>query len=463
MKPILFVDLDESLIKTDILREQLLRSFAISPWKTLKLLFGSRFRPERIKAAMADKVDIDPATLPYNAEVLALIHQAKNEGRLVVLATATHDHVARKIAKYLGVFDAVLATTDTHNCKGAKKLKAMQNFAAGRPFDYVGDSRADLKIFKFTQTPYIVGGLAYSQPHQRISRPSIAKPLLKAMRPHQWAKNSLIFLPLLTSHRFTWQTILTSVFGFVCFSLAASSIYLINDMVDVEDDRHHPEKKKRPFAKGDLTIDEGICLSFSLLATTIFLSYCWLPAGLWVLGSYIAITFLYSFSLKTRPILDVFCLSTLYAIRVFYGQVINDIEPSPWLLEFCVFFFLSLAFMKRTTEIEKVTSKEQPLMTRRGYQIGDDFLLKVAGTASGLLSILVLTLYINSDQVTILYAYPDFLWGIAYILFYWKLRLWLITMRGSMNQDPVLFALGDPVSYGIASLVILFGILAKGL
>jgi phosphoserine phosphatase len=358
MEPILFVDLDESLIKTDILREQLLRSFAISPWKTLKLLFESRFQPERIKAAMADKVDIDPATLPYNTEVFALIRQAKNEGRLVVLATATHDDVAQKVAKYLGFFDAVLATTDTHNCKGAKKLKAMQDFAAGRPFDYVGDSRADLKIFKFTTTPYIVGGLAYAQPHQRISRPSILKPLLKALRPHQWTKNSLIFLPLLTSHRFTWQTILTSVFGFICFSLAASSIYLINDMVDVEDDRHHPEKKKRPFAKGDLTIDEGISWSFSLLAITIFLSYCWLPAGLWVLGSYIAITFLYSFSLKTRPILGVFCLSTLYAIRVFYGQVINDMALSSWLWAFCLFFFLSLAFIKQTVTAEKTGYKE---------------------------------------------------------------------------------------------------------
>lgn len=462
MKPILFVDLDESLIKTDILREQLLRSFALSPWATMKMLFQQRFRPERIKAAVAEQVSIDPATLPYHAEVLDLIHQAKKEGRLVVLATATHESIAQKIADYLGVFDAVLATTDTHNCKGAKKLARMQAFAAGRPFDYVGDSRADLTIFEHARMPCIVGKLAYSQPHRRISRPSILKPFLRAIRPHQWAKNGLIFLPLLTSHRMSWLTVLMGVVGFICFSLAASAIYLINDMVDVEDDRHHPRKKNRPFAKGDLTVDEGIGLSFTLLAITVLLSCLWAPAGLWVLGSYIALTFLYSFSLKTRAVLDVFCLSTLYAIRVLYGQVINGIDSSSWLLAFCVFFFLSLAFMKRTTEIEMTPRKKQPLATRRGYQVEDHLLLKITGISSGLLSILVLTLYINSDKVTILYTYPDFLWGAAYVLLYWKLRLWLMTMRGEMNQDPVLFTLQDPASYITGALVMLFGALAKG-
>ncbi len=463
MKSILFVDLDESLINTDVLREQLIRSFAISPWGTLKILFRSGFRPERVKAALVDKVDIDPKTLPYNADVLALIHQAKKEGHPVVLATASHEKIANRIAKFLGIFDAVIATTDTHNCKGKKKVALMQDFAKGRPFDYVGDSRADLAIFKEARTPYIVGRLAYSGLHQRIARPRIFKPFLKAIRPHQWSKNALIFLPLLTSHNLTWAPIMTALFGFICFSLAASAIYIINDMVDVEDDRHHPEKKNRPFARGDLTIDEGIWLSLLLLASTIFLSYVWLPAGLWVLAGYITLTFFYSFSLKAQPVLDVFCLSTLYAIRVLYGQVINEIESSSWLLAFCVFFFLSLAFMKRTAEIEKTQRKEQPLMTRRGYQTADDFLLKAAGVGSGLLSILVLMLYINSDKVTKLYVYPDFLWGAAYVLLYWKLRLWLIATRGNMNQDPVLFALSDPVSYTTAALVILFGALAKGL
>ena len=158
-----------------------------------------------------------------------------------------------------------------------------------------------------------------------------------------------------------------------------------------------------------------------------------------------------------------FCLSTLYAIRVLYGQVINEIEQSSWLLAFCVFFFLSLAFMKRTAEIEKMQSKKQPLTTRRGYQLEDDSLIKIAGVSSGLLSILVLTLYINSGQVAKLYVHPDFLWGSAYVLLYWKLRLWLIATRGEMNHDPVLFTLRDPTSYIIGIMVFLFGAFAKGL
>jgi 4-hydroxybenzoate polyprenyltransferase len=339
----------------------------------------------------------------------------------------------------------------------------MQDYAAGRPFDYVGDSHADISIFKETQTPYVVGSLRYPHPHKVIARPSILQPFLKAIRPHQWAKNGLIFLPLLTSHNLTWLTVLKGIFGFVCFSFAASAIYLINDMVDVEDDRHHPDKKDRPFARGDITVDEGLWLSSILLVTAIFLTSIWLPAGLWVLLSYIGLTFLYSFSLKAQPVLDVFCLSTLYAIRVLYGQVINQIDSSSWLLAFCIFFFLSLAFMKRVAEIDMTQRKAQPLTTRRGYQISDDFLLKNAGICSGLLSILILSLYINSTQVTKLYAHPDYLWGAAYVLLYWKLRMWLITTRGQMNQDPVLFALRDPISYVTGAVVFLFGFLAKGL
>ena len=331
MKAILFVDLDESLIKTDIMREQLIRSFGSSLWKTLKILFKSRFQPEKAKAAIVDTINIDPKTLPYNAEVLALIHQAKAEGRQVVLATATHEKVANRIAQFLGVFDAVLATTDTFNCKGENKVAMMQEFAKGRPFDYVGDSRADLVIFKEAQTPYIVGRLPYSGVHQRIARAHIFKPFLKAIRPQQWSKNALVLLPLLTSPSLTWAPIMIALFGFICFSLAASALCIMNDMFDAEDDRHHFEKKNRPFASGDLTIDEGLWLGLLLLASAFFISYVWLPAGLWVLAGYIILTFLYRFFLRMQyTILGMFCLCLLYASRVLYGQAILDRPFGYW-------------------------------------------------------------------------------------------------------------------------------------
>jgi len=463
MKNILFVDLDESLIRTDIFREQFVRSLALSPWATIKALFQNKFRPEGVKSAVAKKADIDPGTLPYNEDVLKVIHQAKKEGQLIVLATAAHEFIAQKIADHLKIFDAVLATTDTYNCKGAKKLVMMKKYAKGRPFDYIGDSKADLVIFKEVRRAYVVGNLKYGKPYHRIKTPSSFTPFFKALRLHQYTKNGLIFLPLLTSHQLNYQTILTAVFGFVCFSLAASSIYIINDLVDVEDDRHHLQKKNRPFAKGDLTVDAGISLALILLTLSVLISFIWNLSGLWVLGGYIGLTFLYSFSLKAQPVLDVFCLSTLYAIRVLYGQIINSIESSSWLLAFCIFFFLSLAFIKRVAEITKIQKKEQPLMTRRGYQMDDDFLLKCAGISSGMLSILILTLYINSEKVTKLYMHPEFLWGVAYVMLYWKLRLWLIATRSQMNQDPVLFIIKDKASYVTGGLIILFGAFASGL
>ena len=463
MKPILFVDLDESLIRTDILREQLMRAFATSFWSTVKMLFREKFQPERVKTALADKIDIDPATVPYNWDVLKIIRQARDNGQQVILATAAHEHAAHKIAGYLNLFDGVLATTQSHNCKGKNKLAIMKAFAGTNPFDYIGDSTADLTIFPHAQKSYIVGKMAYPKPHCRIAKPSVFRPVLRAMRPAHWVKNALVFLPLLTSHNLTLTTFLTAVIGFICFSLTASAIYIINDMADVEDDRHHPQKKHRPFAKGDLTIDEGMGLSLVFLAAAGFISFLFMPAGLWVLGSYACLTFLYSFSFKTQAILDVFCLSTLYTIRVLYGQVINNIHSSSWLLAFCIFFFLSLAFIKRVAEIEKNKEGEQPLSLRRGYIPEDILLIKIAGISSGLISLLVLALYINSDKVTQLYHYPDALWGAAYVLLYWKLRLWLIASRGQMNQDPVIFAVRDPVSYLTGSLVILFGLIAKGL
>lgn len=452
-----------SLINTDIFHEQLIRSLATHPFKTLALLFKHKLKPAPVKAEFAKRVEIDPETLPFDKYVLKLIEQAKAEGREVILATATHQLVADKIAAHLGCFDAVLATTDTHNCKSAEKLKMIQDYARGRPFDYVGDSSADCIIFEEAETAYVVGDLSYTKPHQRLKKSVHFRPLMKAMRPHQWAKNLLIFLPLLVSHNLVFSSYLAAFIGFICFSLTASAVYLINDMVDVEDDRHHQQKRKRPFAAGQITLPQGGLLALLLLAISFGVSAFLLKEGLIVLALYLVLTFLYSFSFKTKPILDVFCLSTLYAIRLVYGHVITEIAPSPWLLVFCVFFFLSLAFMKRSTELHKSEKNEQRLSARRGYETADGLLVRIAGMSSGLISILVLAFYTTSAQVTMLYLYPEFLWGAAYVLLYWKLRLWLIATRGKMHQDPVVFAIKDKGSYIMGALIILFAALAKGI
>lgn len=350
MKSILFVDLDESLIKTDILREQLVRSFGTAPLATLKMLFQQAFRPERIKAAIAPQVIIDPATLPYNQTVLDLIHTAKREGRLVILATATHEHVACQIAKYLGVFDAVLATTDTYNCKGQKKLVKMEEFAAGRPFDYVGDSKADRSIFPHTQTAYIVGNLTYPNPHQRIPRSPRFLAFLKAMRPSQWGENVLIFGPLIQSllqHRDnTWFSVLLSLSGFFCLSLATSAIAVLKGMQTVEDDRHHPQRMHHPFAIGTLTIDEGAQMSLTLFVTPFLLTWLCFPTSLWILSTCVILKIVQAFSLKNRSNWNVFNLSVSLTCPILYGQIICGMPPSWAVLAFCLFIFLGLATIK---------------------------------------------------------------------------------------------------------------------
>ena len=448
-------------MRTDVFHEQFFRYLLLSPIKALRLIFRSKLSPETIKSSLSDLVDTDATTLPYNKEVMKQIEQAKDAGYKIVLATAAHEKIAGKVAQYLGVFDDVIATTDTYNCKGLNKLKKMQEYAQGNPFEYIGDSQADIAIFNQAKKSYVVGSLNYDNAVRIKGRPPIPKSILKAMRPHQWAKNSLIFLPLLTSHTFNASEVLISLFGFVCFSLAASAVYIINDMLDIEDDRRHFSKRNRPFAKGMLSIKQGIFISGILFLATLFLSYILLYHGIVVLCVYIALTFFYSSYLKSQPMMDVFCLSLLYSIRVFYGHVINGIDQSSWLLAFCSFFFLSLAFMKRSAEIEKVATKAESLAQRRGYGQKDEFLLKTAGICSGLISILVLCLYISSEKVSILYANPDFLWVAAYVLLFWKLRMWLVTTRGKMDQDPVLYTLKDPVSYVVAGLVIIFGLFAK--
>jgi 4-hydroxybenzoate polyprenyltransferase len=429
----------------------------------IKMLFQEGFSIPKLKSIVAREESVDPATLPYNQVVLDLIHSKKRDGYTIILATAASSQVAQGVCNHLGVFDDVLSSTEDLNCKGASKLRLIQEYSQDRHFEYVGDSQADIQIFNASSGAYIVGSLPYPHSHVRIPGTRNSLGFIKAMRPHQWAKNTLIFLPLITSHLVTYQTIGTACLGFLLFSLTASAIYIINDMVDIEDDRHNDHKKNRPFANGNIKISQGIGLSLILLLVSVGLSYSLLPGSVGLICVYIGLTILYSFFLKQQPIIDVFCLCSLYTLRAYYGQVINHIEHSSWLLAFCLFFFLSLALMKRTSELRSIRDRGLEMAGRRGYQLQDLDLIKIAGICSGLISVVVFTLYINTSKVLEIYAFPDYLWGSSYVLLYWVLRVWLLASRGHMNQDPILFALKDPSSYGIGALIILFGMLAKGL
>jgi phosphoserine phosphatase len=327
VEPILFVDLDQSLIKTDVFREQLLRSLATSFWKTLKIIFMARFRPERVKDIIVKSILIDPATLPYNSEVIQLIHEAKHNGRTVVLATATHERVAVQVADYLGLFDSVLATTSQSNCKGKNKLAAMQQFAGKQSFNYVGDSAADRAIFPFTNTAYIVGNRPYSLPHIRLARPSIILPLLKTLHPIQWIKNIAIFLPLILYRRFDMHSFLITLTGFFSFSLVTSGIYMVKDIVSIEADRHNPKKKKGSFANGSLTIGEGMIASLFLIMVAIILTSFLESISIAILTTYFFFSLLLFQPLIRNHILKAGIIYAGLILRIVYGYSIIGAKP----------------------------------------------------------------------------------------------------------------------------------------
>lgn len=290
-----------------------------------------------------------------------------------------------------------------------------------------------------------------------------ATALARALRPHQWVKNVLLFLPLLMAHRTgdraAWLAALTA---FACLSLAASGVYVTNDLLDVESDRQHPTKKKRPFASGELSMTTGLVLGPGLFVLAFVLAYLRLPlVFVGCLALYVLISTSYSLRLKRVMSLDVLVLAGLYALRIVAGGLATSIDVSPWLLAFSMFFFLSLAVLKRYTELDRLQEAGAQLsQSRRGYKAMDMEVLRSVGPMSGYLAVLVFVLYINSDRVVSLYSQPDFLWLIAPLQLYWITRIWILAHRRQVDDDPIVFAVRDPVSYLVGLLVMLLAILA---
>jgi len=279
--------------------------------------------------------------------------------------------------------------------------------------------------------------------------------MLRAMRPHQWLKNILIFVPAATSHRIVeWNTFLPVAVAFFSFSLCASAGYIVNDLLDLQADRKHPEKCRRPFASGALSPASGrvaaVLLFLFALGSAWFVST---RCFLFVCG-YLLLSGAYSTALKTVPLVDIFLLSSFYTLRIFLGGEAAGVTVSFWLAAFSTFFFYSLATVKRFTELKGAAAP------RRGYQADDLSMLGLWGTASGCASVVVLALYINSAEVTRLYHQPAFLWPVCVAFLFWLNRIWMLANRGSLPHDPILFAVRDWPSYVVAGFVLLSILLA---
>lgn len=453
----LFVDVDGTLTRADISLEsfvKVMRSGLLNAIRMLLWIFAGR---AVAKTMAARQSPVDPVHLPYRQEVLDLIEQAKDEGRPVILASASHWRNIVRIARHLGLSEAVIASRGRYNCKGRTKLAAIKaSIGDDSEFDYVGDSRADFSIWKSARVGWTVDKSPADGSVQRLT----AKPkpfpaiLIKAMRPHQWAKNILVLVPALTSGLFLQATSLgVAIATAFCMSLVASSIYLINDMCDIDADRNHRTKWKRPLAHGDLSIPAA--LSSSLILASVGLSGAyWLGGGPLVFwfGVYIGLTVAYSVRLKSAIIVDAMTLAMLYTIRIWIGGIAIGVPLSFWLLLFSVFLFLSLSYLKRYIEMREAANATI-LISGRGYVGNDLDIVMTSGISASMAAILVLALYVHDPSATAHYSSPDMLLLLCLPLLYWTNRIWMMAQRGQVEGDPVAFALKDRRSFSVATVM----------
>ncbi len=461
----LFVDLDGTLIRSDCLWEGLLLLLRSNPLAVFMIPLWIGRGKSYLKRRVAVRTTLNPESLPYNQQVLAFIHREKAAGRTIILATATDEQVATSIADYLGLFDAVLATKSSINNSGASKLESIQTYTQGQPFDYIGNSTDDLPIWAASEHALVVtSGPGFTEKVRRCnssvevleSKPFSLLAIVKAMRVYQWVKNILLFVPLVLAHRFFETDLLqTTGIAFLCFSLTASSVYILNDLLDLESDRLHERKKNRPFASGKLPIPMGVLLIPVLLLFAFGTSYLFVSQDFTlVLSAYFAITACYTVLLKKIAIVDVLLLAGLYAFRLLAGAIAGDVLISQWLIAFSVFIFLSLAFVKRYSDLVALRAENKTAAIGRAYTVGDVDLLRSVGTSCGLVSVLIFALYINSREVTALYRHPQLLWGVGICLLYWILRVWFVAHRGLMHDDPILFTVKDKASYVVIAMLI---------
>jgi 4-hydroxybenzoate polyprenyltransferase len=466
----LILDLDGTTVLTDTLVETALRALAERPRAFLAAAMRAFRSRAALKRAMALAHPIDPRTLIYNQTVLDLAQRARAEGRAVYLATAADRDVADRVAVHLGVFDGVFASDGQTNLKAEAKAAFLADKFGAKQFDYAGDADADRPVWRQARRAIVVNASPSLVRQVREECPDVEviggqlragetlRLVSRALRLHQWAKNVLLFAPVLAAHRTGTGVLLQALLGFVAFSCCASSVYLLNDLVDLPHDRAHATKKRRPFASGALNLAYAPGLIAGLLAAALALSVFLPPSFLLMLAIYYLCTLSYSFVLKRLAVWDVMMLAALYTIRMFAGAAATTIAVSPWLLAFSMFLFLCLAIVKRLTELTAhVRGGGETRLKGRGYVPEDLDMLRSMAAASGYMSVLVMAMYVNGRELLLLYRHPLLLWGLCPVLLFWVSRVLMLANRGLMHDDPVVFALRDRTSQmaGLVSLALI--------
>ena len=457
----LCVDLDGTLVRTDLLYESLMATLKSQPSLVFRLPGWLLRGRAHLKQRLAERAEIDVSLLPWHEEFLAWLKSEEQRGRKLYLVTAADSRLANRIADHLGIFEEVIASNGEINLKGEFKSKHLvERFGKGR-FDYAGDSSADLAVWPNARKTIVVA--ASRKVRRQIDvlendliefggRGSTVKEFLRAIRCYQWVKNVLVFVPVITSHTYTSLPVMISgAMIFAAWSLVASGIYLSNDLLDLEADRAHHRKRKRPFASGALKLSVGIVATPLLLIAGLglALSISWQTAAM--LGLYVIVSQAYSLHLKRRLLVDVFILAFLYTARVVGGGLATGNHATIWLLGFSCFLFLGLAFLKRCAELIRIRDAGKQHLGNRGYGIDDLDMLERFGVASSFASVLVLSLYVHSNVAVDAYARPSALWAIVPLLLFWQCRLWIATSRGEMHDDPIVFSIKDRVSWAIGA------------
>ncbi|GLR87771.1 UbiA family prenyltransferase [Bradyrhizobium iriomotense] len=449
----LVVDLDRSLLLTDVLYESFLNVLPLGFRATSAALRADS--KAAVKHYFAQTSELDYATLPYNTGVMDLIQAAKARGRKVYLATAANAKHAKAIADHLGVFDGWFASDAETNLSGPLKAEILTAAFGKNGFDYIGNAPSDFPVWETADKAYGVD-LSNSVKRRLVALKGNyvavddgnagARAWFKALRFRQYVKNLLIFVPLAASHQFTLARLITDVIAFLAFCACASAVYILNDLLDLKSDRAHPSKRARPFASGLLQLRTGLLSAPALLAFSLMLATIVSLEFVGVLVGYFVLTSAYSVFFKRKMLVDVVVLAMLYTTRIVAGGLAAQIQVSEWLFSFSLFIFTSLALIKRYVELATRLDRGLPDLSGRNYKIGDLDVIAALAAAAGLNAVTIFAFYVASSDVRMLYRHPKVLWLICPILLCWIGRALMMAHRRQMDDDPIVFALRDRIS-----------------
>lgn len=448
----LFVDVDGTYLKTDLLFESFIVAIRNNPLVIIYCFFWLTKGIGFLKYKLSMRADLDISIMPKNPEFLAFLNKEKNKARKIILATAGAEKYAALLVSESKLFDSYLCSDKNTNLKSRAKLSKILKLSDD--FAYAGNDKVDFVLFSQAKEKYLVNATQnVSRAGEKFefdgvfdSQPSTGngKTWLKQLRLHQWLKNLLIFVPLMVSGLFTQITNITEVsLGFIAFSFLASATYIVNDLFDLSSDRQHPRKKYRPLAAAKLSILAGLVGAAALLFFAFGLALLLGLKFIVILLIYLGLTLFYSFVLKKYVAMDTVALAMLYTLRILAGTAILSISVSFWLFAFSIFIFLSLALVKRCAELKSLEKEGKLITNGRDYRVEDYSILVSFGISSAMLSLLMFSFYINNNALTNQYQEPDLLWVVVLGLCYWLMRMWIKTHRGEMHDDPIVYSLKD--------------------